>query len=72
MVWEYAWQIQRKRNSKKKWFGTPKKATFENEEVNIPENSDAILKCIYGDYMKLPPEKDRVAHGVKILKYRNI
>jgi hypothetical protein len=27
---------------------------------------------IYGDYMKLPPEKDRVAHGVKILKCRNI
>ena len=48
------------------------KAAFENEEVNIPENSDAILKCLYGDYMKLPPEKDRVAHGVKILKCRNI
>lgn len=62
----------REREIVKKWFGTPKKATFENEEVNIPENSDAILKCIYGDYMKLPPEKDRVAHGVKILKCRNI
>ena len=49
-----------------------KSAAFENEEVNIPENSDAILKCLYGDYMKLPPEKDRVAHGVKILKCRNI
>lgn len=57
---------------RKEWFGTPKKAAFENEEVNIPENSDAILKCLYGDYMKLPPEKDRVAHGVKILKCRNI
>ena len=45
---------------------------FENKEVNIPENSDAILKCLYGDYMKLPPEKDRIAHGVKILKCRNI
>lgn len=32
---------------KKEWFGTPKKAAFENEEVNIPENSDAILKCLY-------------------------
>ncbi len=56
----------------KEWFGTPQKAVFENEEVNIPENSDAILKCLYGDYMKLPPEKDRIAHGVKILKCRNI
>ena len=47
-------------------------SAFENKEVNIPENSDAILKCLYGDYMKLPPEKDRIAHGVKILKCRNI
>ena len=51
---------------------TEKEKFFENEEVNIPENSDAILKCLYGDYMKLPPEKDRIAHGVKILKCRNI
>lgn len=57
---------------KKEWFGTSKKDVFENEEVNIPENSDAILKCLYGDYMRLPPEKDRIAHGVNILKCRNI
>lgn len=57
---------------KKEWFGTPKKAVFENEEVNIPENSDAILNCLYGDYMRLSPEKDRIAHGVNILKCRNI
>lgn len=57
---------------RKEWFGTPKKALFENENVNIPENSDAILKSLYGDYMKMPPEKDRVAHNVKIIKCRNI
>ena len=57
---------------KREWFGTPQKGMFENEEVNIPQNSDAILKCLYGDYMKLPPEEARVAHGVKIIKCRNI
>lgn len=57
---------------KREWFGTPKKGIFEGQEVNIPENSDAIQRSLYGDYMKLPPEKDRVAHNVTIFKYRNI
>lgn len=37
----------------------PKKAKFEDIEVNVPNNPDAILKIIYGDYMKLPPEDKR-------------
>ena len=57
---------------KQAWFGTPKKGMFEGEEVNIPEQTDPILKSLYGDYMKLPPEKDRVAHNVTILRSRNI
>ena len=36
-----------------------KKAKFEDIEVNIPNNPDAILKIIYGDYMKLPPKDKR-------------
>ena len=34
---------------------------FENITVKIPVGYDEILKKTYGDYMKLPPEKDRVA-----------
>ena len=51
---------------KKEWFGTPQKAAFEDEEVNIPENSDAILKCLYGDYMKIPAVEDRPTHGIMV------
>lgn len=54
------------------WFGNAKKGDFEGEKVNIPEDSHSILKALYGDYMKLPPEEERVAHGVKVLKCRNI
>lgn len=54
------------------WFGQPKKGEFEGELVNIPLDSDAILKSLYGDYMKLPPEENRVAHGVKVIKCRDI
>lgn len=37
----------------------PKKAKFEDIEVNIPNNPDSILTRIYGDYMELPPEEKR-------------
>lgn len=40
-------------------FLPPKKAKFEDIEVNIPNNYDSILTRIYGDYMKLPPEESR-------------
>ncbi len=43
-------------------FKPPKKAKFENYEFNIPNNDYNSLTPIYGDYMQLPPEEDRVAH----------
>jgi lipopolysaccharide cholinephosphotransferase len=54
------------------WFGEPVKACFENIEVNIPEKTHKVLTALYGDYMKLPPEQEQIAHGVKINKCRNI
>ena len=39
-----------------------KKAPFEDFEVYIPNNSDAYLTRIYGDYMTLPPEEQRGGH----------
>lgn len=56
----------------KKYFGNPKKGKFENIDVNIPEMSHELQTALYGDYMKLPPEKDRVAHNVDILKAREL
>ena len=40
----------------------PKKSKFEDIEVNIPNDDYNTLTPIYGDYMQLPPEEDRVAH----------
>ena len=57
---------------KREWFGEPIKGIFESQEVNIPEYSDPILKSLYGDYMKLPPEEDRIAHNVTIVRCRSI
>lgn len=52
------------------WFGNPRKGKFEDMVVNIPEKSKRILSALYGDYMQLPPEKDRVAHNVRVIKCR--
>ena len=36
------------------------KMDFEGRQFNVPKNYDDYLGHVYGDYMKLPPEKDRV------------
>lgn len=40
----------------------PKKAKFEDIEGNIPNDDYNTLTPVYGDYMHLPPEEERVAH----------
>lgn len=37
---------------------------FESIEVSIPQHYDRILKRMYGDYMQLPPEKERVSKHI--------
>lgn len=36
---------------------------FEGKQYRCPANSDLYLKDLFGDYMKLPPENQRVAHS---------
>lgn len=47
---------------KREWFGNGVMHKFGETEFMIPENSDAILKKYYGDYMQLPPESERKPH----------
>lgn len=35
---------------------------FEDGKFYIPKNYDNILKQLYGDYMQLPPENQRIGH----------
>lgn len=67
---------QEKSISNKKLYGLPckekrmeyddvmplKKYKFEGYEFWGPNNYDNILKSFYGDYLTLPPEKDRTTH----------
>lgn len=53
----------------KKLFEESINVPFENIAVKIPKGYDAILKKTYGDYMKLPNEKDRIpTHGYALFK----
>lgn len=47
---------------KKEWVENPVLCKFEDIQIYIPEDADAYLKRVYGDYMKLPPEEKRVTH----------
>ena len=44
-----------------------KKYNFNNEEFLGPNNADIILKDIYGDYLKLPPEEKRRGHYSSVM-----
>ena len=43
-------------------FKPAKNVKFEDIYAKIPNNQEATLGAIFGDYMQLPPEEDRVAH----------
>lgn len=46
----------------RKWFDNLISVPYEQYSFKVPEKFDVFLRKMYGDYMKLPPEQDRVGH----------
>lgn len=46
----------------RKWFDETIMMPFDKYEFRVPKEYDRVLRHEYGDYMQLPPEKDRVGH----------
>lgn len=46
----------------RKWFDETIMMRFGKYEFRVPKYYDEVLRHEYGDYMKLPPEKERVGH----------
>jgi lipopolysaccharide cholinephosphotransferase len=47
---------------KKSVFDETIKLKFETCEVNAPIGYDELLRCVYGNYMELPPPEKRCSH----------
>lgn len=63
VVGNYASPYRIKDVHRKDVFGEYIRVPFENTEISIIKNYDEYLTKIYGDYMQLPPEKDRGARS---------
>ena len=46
----------------RKWFDETVMVPFEKYQFRVPKDYDEVLRHTYGDYMQLPPEKDRIGH----------
>lgn len=57
----------------KEWFGDPKKLEFEGLYFNGATEPEKYMAKRYGDFMKLPPEKDQVVHHtyIKVDPYKS-
>lgn len=53
------------------WFRTTVKLTFEGEKFDCPVDYDKYLTQFYGNYMKIPDEKDRVMHDFECYYIEN-
>ena len=56
---------------KAEWFRKTLQGRIGDKEYTIPKGYDEILRTIYGNYMELPPEEDRVCMHIDE-KYVNI
>lgn len=50
-------------------FNSMEKVKFEDTEFTVPSGYHKNLTEIFGDYMKLPPEEDRIGHGKVYLSF---
>lgn len=61
------WGYGRKEICKRTWFEGHKSITFEDDSFHAPIGTEQYLETVYGDFMKLPPEAERISnHWFKV------
>lgn len=53
----------------KKYFSKMIPIKFEDMVVNMPCGYDEILRLVYGNYMEVPPEEERLNHNWEIIDF---
>lgn len=56
------WEVSGEGYFDKNIFAEYEECEFDGYKFRIPKAYDRLLSDIYGDYMKLPPENERIAH----------
>lgn len=66
-IGNFSWAtVDLKERVPKEWFDERVRLPFEGYEFWAPQEWDKYLTQIYGDYMKLPPEDQRVNHNMEV------
>lgn len=66
-VGNIVWPGGRMIRSKKDFFDCTTRLQFEDSQFNAPKDYHDYLMQAYGDYMKMPPESERIGHPKIIL-----
>lgn len=59
---EYKWRTE----FPTAWYGKGRMVDFDGQQVRIPERAENMLRSIYGEYLRLPPEEQRYKHGLHL------
>lgn len=62
MVSNVVWGEEKKDIMPRAWYDSSVTGLFEDKEIIIPAAYHQILQQLYGDYMQLPPEEERIVH----------
>ena len=64
-AWNFSGCYGKREQVPKIELGGNRKDIFESREVSIPEEAEAYLDHIYGNWRELPPVEKRVSHAVE-------
>lgn len=71
--WGSCYSYKKRATYKKKWFGVPQKAPFENTYIYLPQDANSLNEYVFGkDWMTPPPPEKRINHGVKRLNNNDV